>query len=96
MAKKKRKKSPWLLVPSHKPDDQLYNRRLLSYFALAYSAVWFQQVLFVVFIAVFLDRALDAAIIASLLTAPASLAGLGYWKYLQASKDNDKKEKPLE
>lgn len=88
----RRKKSVWKIVPSKDPGDQLYNRRLISYFALVYSAVWFQQVLIIIIVALVLDRTIDSAVIAALLGVPTSLAGLGVWKYLQACKRNDEQE----
>lgn len=97
---KRNKKNLWRIIPSRDPGDQLYNRRLISYFSLAYSAFWFQQVLLMIIIGMVLNSPLDAATVGALLGVPASLAGLGFYKYLQAASksedetDDQKKEKP--
>ena len=91
MAKKK-KKSVWTIIPSRDPDDQLYNRRLITYFGLAYSAIWFQEILIVIVVAIYLKAPLDAAGIGALLGVPTTLAGLGFWKYLEAAKKKDCEE----
>jgi hypothetical protein len=86
-----KKKSPWSLIPSRDPDDQLYNRRLISYFSLFFSAVWFQQVFVLVVLGMFVSQPVTAPVITALLGVPASLAGLGFYKYLEACKKEDNK-----
>lgn len=87
-----KKKSVWRIIPSRDPEDQLYNRRLISYFSLLYSAVWFQEVLFLIMWSIYLKTPVEAEIVVALLGVPASLAGLGFWNYLKACKDQDKKK----
>lgn len=87
---KRDKSNRWWLIPSKDPADQLYNRRLISYFSLGYSAVWFQQVLVIVVMGIWMDRPVDTSLVVALLGVPATLAGLGFYKYLQACKSNDK------
>lgn len=84
-----KKKNPWKIIPSRDPQDQLYNRRLISYFSLAYSALWFQEVLLVLIIGMYFKQPVDAAIIAALLGVPTSLAGLGFYNYLKACEEED-------
>lgn len=98
MARRKKKKNLWKIIPSRDPGDQLYNRRLLSYFSLVYSAVWFLLILALIIVGMVLKSPIDAASIAALLGVPASLAGLGFWKYLQACKhdDHDKESEDAE
>lgn len=94
MRRRKKKKNIWKIIPSREPDDQLYNRRLLSYFGLAYSAAWFLLILVLIIIGMVLKSPVDAASITALLGVPAGLAGLGFWKYLQACRHDDhEKEK---
>lgn len=87
---KRNSKNRWHIIPSKSPDDQLYNRRLISYYSLAYSAIWFQQVLVIIVFGMLLEQQVDAAIVVALLGVPATLAGLGFYKYLQACKESDK------
>lgn len=89
-SKDDKKINAWVLIPSRDPDDQLFNRRLISYFTLAYSALWFVLVLVLVLVCVILNNPLEAAVVASLLGVPASLTGLGVWNYLSACKKEDK------
>ncbi len=91
MANKRKRK--WGLIPSRKKDDQLYNRRLISYFGLIYAAIWFQEILIVILIAIFLKSPIDAAVVAALLGVPTSLAGLGFYKYLQGCNMDDENRK---
>lgn len=85
------KKDLWKIIPSAKPEDNLYNRRLLSYFSLFYSAIWFQEILAVIVILGLCGIAPDGAVVAALVSVPAALAGLGFWKYLEACKLEDEK-----
>lgn len=87
----KERKGIWSLIPSKDPADQLYNRRLLSYFGLAYSAIWFQQVLIIIVVGMVLEQAVTAAVVTALLGVPAGLAGLGFFNYLNACKVDDRK-----
>lgn len=89
---KRTKKTRWRIIPSAKPEDQLYNRRLLSYFSLFYSAIWFQEVLIVILVSVVLGKTLDAGVVTALVGVPTALAGLGFWKYLEAAKKHDASE----
>jgi len=86
---KRIKRNPWVIIPSHKPEDQLYNRRILTYLGLAYSAIWFQEVLIVLIVCAAIGAPIDGAIVAALLGVPTSLAGLGFWRYLEACKRDD-------
>lgn len=84
------KLNPWRLkVPSGKPDDQLYNRRLLSYYSLIFAAIWVHEILIVIIVGMFLGAPLDGMVVASLVAVPAGLSGLGFWKYLEAAKASD-------
>ena len=70
-----------------KPDDHLYNRRLLSYAGLIFSALWFLQVFWVD--ALFGN--FDAAKVIAYLGVPTTIAGLGFWQYLKACEKDDEK-----
>lgn len=80
------KNNLWAIIPSEKEEDNLYNRRLLSYYSLAFSAIWFQEILIVLVVGMILKQPLDGAVTAALVGVPAALAGLGFWKYLEACK----------
>ena len=83
----------WILrVPTGKPEDQLYNRRLLSYYSLAFSAIWVHEILFVIVVGMWLGQPMDAGTVAALVGVPAALSGLGFWKYLEAAKASDLKQ----
>lgn len=83
--------SAWILrVPTGKPEDQLYNRRLLSYYSLAFSAIWVHEVLIVIVVGMVFGHPMDGAVAAALVGVPAALSGLGFWKYLEACKESDK------
>lgn len=87
------KKNPWILrVPSGKPDDALYNRRLLSYYSLIFAAIWVHEILVVIVVGMILGFPLDAGVVAALVGVPAALSGLGFWKYLEACKISDLKK----
>ena len=77
------------LFPKKCPEDQLYNRRLMSYLGLAFSVFWFQEVLILVALGYIFKIHLDAAVVVALLGVPATLAGLGFWRYLEACKLDD-------
>ena len=68
------------------PDDHLYNRRLIAYLGLGFSIIWFSMVFWTdVFVSFELGK------IVAYLGVPATIAGLGFWKYLRAAeKDDDK------
>lgn len=86
-------KNLWILrVPTGKPEDQLYNRRLLSYYSLAFSAIWVHEILLVIIIGMALGFPMDAGTVAALVGVPAALSGLGFWKYLEAAKATDLKQ----
>lgn len=72
-------------IPSHKPEDKLFNRRLMAYAGLVFSLVWFQQVIILVFVGYFFEVQLSAAVVIALLGVPTTLAGLGFWQYLKAA-----------
>lgn len=76
----------WIIKPSADPKDQLYNRRLLAYYGLIYSAVW-AVVIWVSWL-VLESKHVDvsSAELAVLMGFPAALAGLGFFKYLEAAK----------
>ena len=93
---KRNKKNLWHIIPSARAEDQLYNRRILSYYSMAFSAIWFQEVLIVIIISLALGQPLDGTVVASLLGVPTALAGLGFWKYLEAAKQQDKTKKAEE
>lgn len=83
----------WILrVPTGKPEDQLYNRRLLSYYSLAFSAIWVHEILFVIVVGMWLGHPMDAGTVAALVGVPAALSGLGFWKYLEAARESDLKQ----
>jgi len=84
------------LIPEKKDTDQLYNRRLLSYIGLAFSVFWFQEVLIIVALGYFFDTQLAAPVVVALLGVPATLAGLGFWRYLEACKHDDHAKKDPE
>lgn len=94
MSQKRSKKNLWKIIPSRDPEDQLYNRRLMAYFSLAYCAIWFQQILLLIAFGLWLEVPLDAASITALLGVPTSLSGLGFWKYLEACRKDDNKKIP--
>lgn len=88
MAEDKAKK--WRLkVPSGVPEDQLYNRRLLSYYSLAFAAIWVHEILIVIVVGMVLGQPLDGMVVAALVSVPAGLSALGFWKYLEAAKASD-------
>lgn len=61
----------------------------MSYYSLAYSAIWFQEVLIVILFSAWLGQPLDAGVVTALVGVPTALAGLGFWKYLEAAKISD-------
>lgn len=77
------------MLPKRNPDDQLYNRRLLTYIGLLYSAFWFLLVLGVTVVSVVVGNLIGAATVTALLSVPTTLAGLGFWRYLEACKHED-------
>lgn len=69
----------------HHPDDPLFNRRLIAYAGLIFSVVWFAMVFWTdVFITFELGK------VVAYLGVPATIAGLGFWKYLKAAEKGDK------
>lgn len=79
------------IIPKKRRNDQLYNRRLMSYGGLIFSVLWFQQVLLIVAAGYFFEAHITAPVVVALLGVPATLAGLGYWRYLEACKTEDEK-----
>jgi hypothetical protein len=77
------------IIPKKKKNDKLYNRRVMSYGGLLFSVLWFQQVLIIVAAGYFFDAHIGAPVVVALLGVPATLAGLGYWRYLEACKHED-------
>ena len=74
------------LLPSVAPDDDpMYNRRKLAYFGLGFSVYWVHLIL-VVYV---FGPTPDAICITAFLGVPASLAGLGFYKYLKAAEIDD-------
>jgi len=73
-------------LPGHKPDDKLFNRRLMAYGGLLFSVVWF---LMVFWTDVF--HGFEVAKVIAYLGVPASIATLGFWQYLKAAKKDDEK-----
>lgn len=74
------------IVPQTAPDDDpLFNRRRLAYFGLAFSIYWVHLILLVY---VF-GPTPDAVCITAFLGVPATLAGLGFYKYLRAAENDD-------
>lgn len=74
-------------LPSHKPDDLLYNRRILAYYSLIFSALWSIAVLILWSVLVFRNgQDISAADLGILFGVPAGITGLNVWKYLEASK----------
>ena len=71
----------------HRPDDPLYNRRLLAYAGLIFSALWFIMVFWVDVL--FAD--MDSSKVIGYLSVPPGLGGLSYWGYLSACKTDDQK-----
>lgn len=69
------------------PDDHLYNRRLIAYAGLIFSAFWVLQVFWIDVL--FAD--MDTGKVIAYLGVPPALAGLGFWKYLEACKRDDEK-----
>jgi len=84
------------IIPEKKNDDPLYNRRIMSYLGLAFSVFWFQEVLIIVALGYFFDTQLAAPVVVALLGVPATLAGLGFWRYLEACKHEDHAKKDPE
>ena len=74
------------LIPNQAPeDDTLFNRRRLAYFGLAFSIYWTHLIL-----AVYIwGPTPDAVCITAFLGVPATLAGLGFYKYLRAAETED-------
>lgn len=70
------------------PDDKLFNRRLMAYGGLIFSVVWFVMVFAT---DAWKSETFEVAKIVAYLSVPASIAGLGFWQYLQAAKKDDDK-----
>lgn len=74
------------IVPQIAPDDDpLFNRRRLAYFGLAFSIYWVHLIL-IVYV---WGPPPDAVSITAFLSVPATLAGLGFYKYLRAAETDD-------
>lgn len=74
------------IVPQTAPDDDpLFNRRRLAYFGLVFSIYWVHLIL-VVYV---FGPVPDAVCITAFLSVPATLAGLGFYKYLRAAENDD-------
>lgn len=74
------------IIPQTAPEgDPLFNRRRLAYFGLAFSIYWVHLILLVY---VF-GPPPDAVSITAFLGVPATLAGLGFYKYLRAAENDD-------
>ena len=70
----------------NKPNDHLYWRRLLTLFGLGFSLFWFFMVFWTDVFVTF-----DVAKVIAYLGVPATISGLGFYKYLKAcEKDDDK------
>jgi len=78
-----------ILIPKTKCDDKLFNRRLLAYYGLLFTVYWSHLILLVYVVLAFKHGQADAVIIAAFLGVPGTLAGIGFWKYLQASEKSD-------
>src|SRR5688572_10481722 len=75
------------LIPQIAPDgDPLFNRRRLTYFGLAFSVYWVHLILIVY---VWGPQPADPIIVTAFLGVPATLAGLGFYKYLTAAEKDD-------
>ena len=81
------------IIPEKQPNDPLYNRRIMSYLGLGFSIIWFQEVLILIVLGYFFKIELSAATVTALLTVPATLAGLGFFRYLEACKRDDHNKK---
>ena len=82
------------LIPFSKPDDKLFNRRVLAYYGLIFSVYWVHLILAIFFILMMGEKQADATVIIAFLGVPGTLAGIGFWKYLKAcEKDDDKPSK---
>lgn len=75
------------LIPTSKPDDKLFNRRIFAYYGLLFSIGWFLMVFWTDVFVTF-----DVAKVVAYLGVPATIAGLGFWEYLKAAKRSDDKE----
>lgn len=67
------------------PDDKLFNRRIMAYGGLIFSAFWVMQVFWVDV----LLHAMETAKVIAYLGVPPTLAGLGFWQYLKAAAKDD-------
>lgn len=77
------------MLPKNKPDDRLFNRRLMAYGGLLFSVFWF---LMVFLTDAWKSETFETAKIVAYLGVPASIAGLGFWQYLKAAKKDDDKD----
>lgn len=85
------------IIPHSKPDDPLFNRRLMAYIGILFSILWVSVILAIdVYMSFKLDMqraefrfGLDR--IALYLGVPAGIAGLALWEYLGAAKKVDEK-----
>lgn len=79
-------------IPSNKPDDNLFNRRILAYVSFFFSIIWVVLVYITDVLMIYnlpLDRIehrFDMARIAAYLGVPGMLCGLSVWAYFDGAR----------
>lgn len=77
----------WFLKPSYHERDILYNRRLLAYYSLLFSAVWSVCIFAAWLLLAYRNgQEIGATDLGVLFGVPGLIAGLNVWKYLEAAK----------
>lgn len=76
----------WIIKPSRDPDDQLFNRRLLAYYSLMFTALWSVSVLALWAFLRFYDHDVPATDLTVLFGVPGTITAITTWKYFDGAK----------
>lgn len=76
----------WIITPSRNPEDQLYNRRLLAYYSLMYTAIWSVLVLALWASLRFHGFEVPATDLTVLFGVPGLITSITTWKYFDGAK----------